>query len=217
MHFHNRSVRIAKELNHSELLAASLFRRARTLLRQGRMEQAAPNIALAVKQARGAPDNLRRSVHQMATEVITRLPRSQESTVRYHHVVGTAGRIIRQGTIEDDGIGVHRRMADGLEALSAARGVPGRPETAVRLLASATVWRATNGSRSPCSAEPPTAEALERLRATLGAERFAAAWAAGHALSLEQAIEASADALEMAPDAEDDWQPTTTRVPTFQP
>lgn len=105
MHYHNDSVMVAKELGNSELLAASLFRRARTLLHQQQTDKAMNDMTRAVEHARGARDNLRGYVYQMTGEVVTRLPKSVESTTQFHRYMDEAGRILRRGNLEDDSSG----------------------------------------------------------------------------------------------------------------
>jgi hypothetical protein len=92
-------------------------------------------------------------------------------------------------------------MADGLEALAAALSTLGKPDEAARLLAAASTWRAASKVAVPPQRQVAGEGTLERLQATLRAERFTAAWEAGQALSLEQAV---AGTLELAPSAEDD-------------
>jgi tetratricopeptide (TPR) repeat protein len=106
MHYHNQSLRVAKQLDNPELLAAGLFRRARTSLHQGRTEKALQDMALAVRLARGARDNLRGYVYQMAGVTITLLPPTNETREQFRRFMHEAARILRKGAVEDDGSGV---------------------------------------------------------------------------------------------------------------
>jgi len=75
----------------------------------------------------------------------------------------------------------------------------GQPERAARLWgAAAAQHQALLGRPLPADEGPTLAQATESLRARRGAAAFAAAWDAGRAMPLEQAV---ADALEDAPDA----------------
>lgn len=110
-HYHNQSVLIAKELNNPELLAASLFRSARTHLRQQDVEMAMEDLTEAVQCARGARDNLRGYIYQMAGEVVTQLPRSRATAHQFHRYMDAAGQILRKGRVDDDSSGARLSAA----------------------------------------------------------------------------------------------------------
>jgi hypothetical protein len=79
-------------------------------------------------------------------------------------------------------------MAECLEGLGWVAQVEGQPARAARLLgAVAAVRQATEIPLSPFLV-PLQRQAEEGGRAALGAAAFAAAWAAGQALSLEEAV-----------------------------
>jgi len=111
MRHHTQAVKIAQELDNAELLAASLFRRARTQLHQSQVDSAMEDMTLAVKNAQRARDNLKGYVFQMAGEVITRLPVSRDTTIQFNRYMDAAGRILRTGKIEEDGSGAYLTAA----------------------------------------------------------------------------------------------------------
>jgi tetratricopeptide (TPR) repeat protein len=111
MHYHNQSVRLAKELGNAELIAASLFRRAKTRLHEARMDKAMADMTEAVSYARHARDNLRGYVFQMAGELVTRLPATPETAMQFNRFMDGAGRILRKGPTEDDGSGAQFNQA----------------------------------------------------------------------------------------------------------
>jgi len=91
----------------------------------------------------------------------------------------------------DAGVTLH--LAECLWGLAAVRAARGHPEDAARLLGAAAVMRETTGSPVSPFDRADYERDLDAVRAALGEEAFAAAWATGKTLSLEQAI---ADAYE---------------------
>ena len=85
-------------------------------------------------------------------------------------------------------LGDPRRCAIGLEGLAGTAGMAGRGAFAARLLGAAAALRAELGTPQPAQEQADTAQAVMAARAALGEEAWAAAFAAGHALSMEEAI-----------------------------
>jgi predicted ATPase/class 3 adenylate cyclase len=85
-------------------------------------------------------------------------------------------------------LGDKLRLAREMEGLATVAGAQDHAERAVRLLAAAAAMRDLLGSAQHPMDRPAVDRVLEHLRATLGESAFAAAWAAGQALSLEDAI-----------------------------
>jgi tetratricopeptide (TPR) repeat protein len=83
----------------------------------------------------------------------------------------------------------------GLEGLARQASRSGSPERAVRLLGAAAAHRQRIVPPIPSHEEPESDSHVVAVRAALGEERFGAVWAAGHALTLEQAV---AEALDQA-------------------
>jgi non-specific serine/threonine protein kinase len=100
------------------------------------------------------------------------------------------------------GFGDAARVAGALAGLAGVAVARSRPVRAARLLAAAEAAYATVGMPIFPRDRPTHDRAVAAARAVLGDERFAAAWEAGRALSLEHAVAealALADA-DMAPD-----------------
>jgi predicted ATPase len=86
----------------------------------------------------------------------------------------------------------HTSLVVGFEYLGYVADAAGRPERAARLWGAAETLREASGLIMDAFERDTHERALASARAALGEERFAAAWAAGRELPLEQAI---ADAL----------------------
>ncbi len=85
-------------------------------------------------------------------------------------------------------LGDLRACAGGLEELASTAGGTGQGERAARLLGTATALREVLDAPPPASWQAEVEQAVAEARAALGEEAWAAAFAAGRALSLEQAI-----------------------------
>jgi predicted ATPase/DNA-binding NarL/FixJ family response regulator len=93
--------------------------------------------------------------------------------------------------------GDHRSLASALEYL-ARRGETGHPEVQVRLFAAAHSLRKSIGAQAPAGERDDVERHLAAARAQLGEARFAATWAEGCAMSLEQVV-STLDADRPAP------------------
>jgi hypothetical protein len=90
-------------------------------------------------------------------------------------------------------------MAVCLEGISVTLFALDRPRQAVRLGAAAETFRSLGGAAT-VPLDPPLPEhALETARARLGETRFAIIWAAGQALTPEQAINEALDVTSSSP------------------
>jgi hypothetical protein len=85
-------------------------------------------------------------------------------------------------------LGQRRQIAITLEDLAGIAGVMGQARRAARLLGAATGLRETTDAPQPVPERAATEQAVARARAVLGEEVWAAAFRAGRALSLEEAI-----------------------------
>jgi len=90
-------------------------------------------------------------------------------------------------------------VATALDPLAWAIHVGGDPARATRLLAAADGIREGLGLRLRVGADRARVEAeLLALRSALGEEAFAVAWAAGQALTVEQAVAEALQAIDEA-------------------
>jgi hypothetical protein len=85
-------------------------------------------------------------------------------------------------------LGQRRELAEGLETLAAAERTQGELRRAVRLLGAAAALRETCGLPVPPIDRADREQQVAALRRSLGEEAFAAAWAAGQAMSLHEAV-----------------------------
>ena len=83
--------------------------------------------------------------------------------------------------------GDRRGLVECVEGLAGVAAVTGQAERAVRLLAAASAARETLGAPLPAGARAGYEQAVASARGTLGADRFAAAWAVGRVLTLDEA------------------------------
>jgi hypothetical protein len=82
-----------------------------------------------------------------------------------------------------------------------------RSEVAARLLGAAEALRAVGGLVLEPKERSKYERSVARVQADLGAEAFAAAWAAGRALPLEQAISEALQVAASVQEDADDHQP----------
>ena len=137
------------------------------------------------------------------------LHRAHGDRQRIGHALAALGRV---ALAEGDAATAHARLTEALTVLRDAglvwdvpphlrelaqvAAAQGQPERAARLWgAAAAQHQVLLGRPLPADEGPTLAQATESLRARLGAASFAAAWEAGQALPLEQAV---ADALAEA-------------------
>jgi tetratricopeptide (TPR) repeat protein len=85
-------------------------------------------------------------------------------------------------------VGHQLALAQSLEDVAVLAGRQGQMERAIRLLAAAEAFCETFGARPPVADPQEYERTVADARTALGEAGFAAAWAAGRALSLEQAI-----------------------------
>ncbi len=86
-------------------------------------------------------------------------------------------------------LGQRSAIAVSLERLAGAMAARGEMERAAHLFGAADALRQATGSRPSPSARAEAERDLAALRATMGEQAFATAWASGRAMTLDQAIE----------------------------
>ena len=117
------------------------------------------------------------------------------NVARMRGEVAQAAALQREALALYQNLGDQRGCAGSLEALASTAGVAGQGERAARLLGAAAALRETIGAPQPPQEQTDVEQAVAAARVALGEESWAAAYAAGRALSLEQAI---AEALARA-------------------
>ena len=86
-------------------------------------------------------------------------------------------------------LGHQLALAQSLEDLATLAGREQQWERAVRLLGAAEAFCETLGARPPVAVIPEYERTVAEARAAMDGAAFAAAWAEGRAMSLEQAVE----------------------------
>jgi predicted ATPase/transcriptional regulator with XRE-family HTH domain len=103
--------------------------------------------------------------------------------------VAAAQRRYRTGLTEAMGMGFPtQRIGDALEGLAMVAARQGQPERTLRLAGAAAAFRATARFLAPPHDRARLEQALLSARSSLGEPAAAAAWAAGHAMPLEEAV-----------------------------
>jgi predicted ATPase/transcriptional regulator with XRE-family HTH domain len=105
-----------------------------------------------------------------------------------HGRLDEAGRWLAQGLALSQTLGDQARIAWCLAGLGSVAALDADPERAAQLWGAAERLRQSIGCRSAPASRATYERALAAARAQLGDDAFAAAWAAGQALTLEQAI-----------------------------
>ncbi len=112
---------------------------------------------------------------------------------------GTALGFEREALREMCRLGMKGAMTEVMEAIAGALRQTGRPTVAAETLGAADAMRQLLGVPRPASWEAAATELTDGVRRELGDDGFAAAWAAGHAMSWEQAAEYALAGEEPAP------------------
>ena len=175
-----QSIQLCRDLGYREHLAQALETRGRIACRQGDQALAATLLKEGVSVARELGDT-----EDMANTL-----------AGLGHVARERGHHARAVTLHRESLAIRQRpgaasvySTAGLEGLGMALGAWGEATLAARLLGAAAAAR--EGLDTPLP--PPDRAAYERTladaRAALGGGAFAAAWATGQAMTLEQAID----------------------------
>jgi tetratricopeptide (TPR) repeat protein len=98
-------------------------------------------------------------------------------------------------------VGTWNQIAYGLAVMGGVAVAQGQPERAARLLGAAEAWFDAIGFGVGPTERAEHDGYIAAARAELGEEAFAAAWAAGRALTLEQAIAEAVDEAARPTDA----------------
>jgi len=97
--------------------------------------------------------------------------------------------LYRESLVVRRELGALHALAQSLEDLAVLAGRQGQIERAIRLLGAAEAFCETLGARPPVAVPAEYERTVTAGRAVLGEAGFAARWAEGRAMSLEQAID----------------------------
>ena len=126
------------------------------------------------------------------------------ATTALGEVAADEGAADRAAALFQEGLRLHAELGElpgvfyCLLGLGKLAGAAGRSEAAARLLGAAEALREARGMSLPPGHVRPHDRCVARARAELGEAAFAAAWAAGRALPLAQAVEEATLATEPA-------------------
>lgn len=107
-----KAVDLAFTLENPELIAASLFRRARTYVQQQKYDAAISDLEGALPYANRSRNPLKGYVYQTTAEVYSIVAREDKQMQKKSlHILDQVGRITRKGNLEDDGSFVKLNIA----------------------------------------------------------------------------------------------------------
>jgi predicted ATPase/class 3 adenylate cyclase/Tfp pilus assembly protein PilF len=145
---------------------------------QGDLEQAAAAFAEALALFRQGGDRAHIAVGLVNLGWVA----------RRRGAVAEAEALGREALALDRKLGDLRRCAEDLEHLASTAAVAGQGARTARLLGAAAAVRETLGAPQPPDERADIEQAVAAARAALGEDAWAAAYAAGQALTLEEAI-----------------------------
>jgi len=166
------------ELGDPWATAVSLHNLGEALFYQGDFERAVAlqEQSLTLFREMGAPAGVADSLR-----VLGNVAREQGNFGRARDLYAESLALYLEA--HDDGY-----IADCLESMAKIASARSQPQQAVRLLGTVETLRAAVGAPLPPRERIAQDRLVVAMRAAIGADAFAAAWAAGGALSLEQAI-----------------------------
>ncbi len=174
---------MARELDDHDLVALSLVGLGNTLIALGELPRARAQLEETITRQRARGDSERlaspldalgRALHQMGQYAAARAHLAEALTLRQ------AG-------------GDRRGVAVTLENLARLDHSEQRPDRAARLLGAAAAIRDAIGAPHTPAVQAEHAQTVAAVRATLGAAAFEKAWAAGRALTPEEALTLALD------------------------
>ncbi len=168
-----------RALGSTSMVAMSLTLLGRVAFFRGDAERAGPLLeeSVAMSRAAGFTQNL-----GLALTGLARLTRTRGEPER-------ATALFQESLTHRRAIGDMHGVAECLDGLAGIARVQGKPARATRLFGAAEALREAIGVRVSPSNRALSEPDLLAVRAALGQQAFAAAWAEGQALSLEAAIE----------------------------
>ncbi|MGO8948870.1 MAG: ATP-binding protein [Ktedonobacterales bacterium] len=159
-------------------IATALSNLGITDMYQGNLERAAGVLQEALALSRQDGDRYSSAVSL----------ESLGGVARRRAEVAQAAALLCEALALDWGRGDPRRCAEDLEELASTAGIAGQGQRAARLLGAALAVRETLGTPKSAPEQADVDKAVAAARAALGEEAWAAAFAEGHALALEEAV-----------------------------
>jgi transcriptional regulator with XRE-family HTH domain len=107
-----QAIDLALQLGNAELIAAALFRRAKTYLKQQKYEAALHDLEAALSYAERSRDPLKGYVYQATAEAYALVaPGDEQIQKKSLLLLDHVGRIVRKGSLENDGSFVRLNVA----------------------------------------------------------------------------------------------------------
>lgn len=107
-----KAIELAFQLKNPELISASLFRRAKTYLKQHEYDAAIRDLEAALPYADKSRDPLKGYVYQATAEAYSIIASNDAQTQKQSlNLLDQVGRIVRKGNLEDDGSFVKLNIA----------------------------------------------------------------------------------------------------------
>jgi non-specific serine/threonine protein kinase len=179
---HEQALALRRELGSSFFMIGSLRNLVELAYRQGEYERAAALLEelLALAQELGAKHGVAYTLSDLRVMVLGIVA----------HLQGDLGRaaLHREALLLGRDFGAKDVVAASLEGLSWVAAARGQPDQAARLGGAAEALRDTLGLPLAPEQRAGHNQAVQAVRDALGEEAFAAAWAAGRTLPLEEAI-----------------------------
>ncbi len=172
------SLALAREIGDKNAIATLLTNLANVDNNQGNLELATERNTESLALARELGD------HDLVALCLNNLG----VLARRRGDLSQSEAYLRQALVGVWKLGDPHGSATVLESLAETAVAAGRPERAARLLGAATAVRETVGAPLTAYYQAKEEEEMAPARAALGEEQWAAAFASGRALSLEQAI-----------------------------
>ncbi len=173
------SLALQRQVGQKRGIALALNNLAHVVLQQGDHQRAAALCEESLALARELGES--RSIAAALTHLAD-IARDQGSDEQAAAMYAEGLPLLRS-------IGDHHGVAICLEGVAAAHGALGRQERAARLCGAAAALRDATGAPLPSVDRASFDRTLSAARAALGTAAFEAAWAAGQALSPDQAID----------------------------
>jgi tetratricopeptide (TPR) repeat protein len=184
-HLYQEALEKYRRLGDRHNLAVTLNNRGNLAVHEGDLESAAAFFEEALQVARELEGRY----------LIAHLLSNLGDVARAQGSEGHARMLYAEGLVEARELGLQREFASMLNGVAAMAAAKGAVVSATTLYAIVAGLRRTGGYRMPRKDETRFDVDVDEARCALGREAFAAAWADGEAMSLDQALSFALDAL----------------------
>jgi predicted ATPase/class 3 adenylate cyclase/DNA-binding CsgD family transcriptional regulator len=202
----DESVALSKEVGDKESIANCLYLQGMLALDEGDMASAHSRVEQALALY---PEMKQRQSTTLSLYALAEVAAAQEDYIR-------SQALYEQSLVVALKSGDKPAITSGLEGVAAAVAAQGNHAWAAHLWGTAEALREAIGTPLPPVERVPYDRAVEALRTQLGEQAFAAAWAEGRTLSLEQALATPGQvALPVPTQGERSSSPTLASPPSY--